>query len=110
MLTIYYEIHITLEPTYEGTAEAAIVRKASELHRFKVAELLMQRRKEDTPERSKYDTFMTGHRPSMEESIKDTISIVNWLHDHGIKVWRYKIEDVKVDSRTDDIFMLLDPK
>lgn len=67
----------------------------------------MQKRSSDTPERSMYDTFMTGHRTDKAQAIQDTIGFVKAIQKAGIKVWRYKIEDVTLDSRNNDTLELL---
>lgn len=98
---IYYEAHVTIEPIFDDrlTLAADIAKN----HKFKIANLLMQKRQMDLPERSMYDTFMTAHGQS-EEVIKDQIlSLIEDLKKNDFKVWRYKIEDVIVDSKFNDI-------
>ena len=73
-----------------------------------MAELLMQKRKDDTPERSRYDTFMTGHSQSLSDIKYRMICCIKELGVHGFKIWRYKIEDTILDSRSEDIFGLIE--
>ena len=110
MESLYFEIHITIEPIDRDSDEFKTLTTLSTMHSFKPAGLFMQKRKEDTPERSKYDTFVTGHRQTMHEAMNDMIFFIERLKTHGFKVWRYKIEDVKLDSRDNDILRLLDKK
>jgi hypothetical protein len=67
----------------------------------------MQKREEDTPEASTYDTFMTGHSISFDDLRGRTMLLVSSLQNHGFNVRRYKIEDTLVDSRHDDEFNIL---
>ncbi len=62
---MYYESHVTIEPVFGWELES--IEEIAKKHKFKVAKLLMQKRDEDTPERSKYDTFMTGHSISQDD-------------------------------------------
>lgn len=93
----YFETHVTIEPIFdERLKEAEEIAKRSN---FKIASLLMKKREADTEERSKYDTFMTGHGKSLDDMKARLTSIVNDLIAAGFKVWRYKIEDTVMDSR-----------
>jgi Holliday junction resolvasome RuvABC DNA-binding subunit len=103
-MSYYHEIHITIEPQFEERLEDA--KKLAKQFGFKVAELLMQKRKEDVPERSKYDTFLTGHKLNINDAIQSVIDVVQALEQNGYKVWRYKIEDVVIDSRNSDSLSL----
>lgn len=102
-----FECHVTISPVFD--AKLKLAEDLAKLHGFKVANLLMQRRKEDTPERSKNDTFMTGHDKSMSSIKVKMIDLIEDLQKHGFDVWRYKIEDIIVDSKFVDTFDLLDP-
>lgn len=103
---LYFECHITIEPIFEEdrTLAADIAAK----HGFRIAELLMQKRKTDTPERSMYDTFMTSHSQSLSDIKYRMICCINELRLYEFKVWRYKIEDTVLDSRSADVFNLID--
>ena len=102
----YYEAHVTIEPVFDDERERAAV--IAQKHGFKLAKLLMQKRATDAPERSKHDTFMTSHSVYLEDISSRTRSIVNDLMTSGFKVWRYKIEDILVDSKLSDSFSLFD--
>ncbi len=100
-----YECHVTINPVFGKDLE--IVKIIANTHKFKTANLLMQRREDDIPERSKNDTFITGHDSDYSSMKQRLLDIVNNLQSHGYKVWRYKIEEIVVDSKYDDSFNLL---
>lgn len=101
----YYESHITIEPVFDEDLDK--VTHIAESQRFKVAKLLMKKRAEDTEERSKYDTFMTGHSQEYNDLEERMKGCINTLISKGYKVWRYKIEHVVLDSREFDALELL---
>ncbi len=95
---LYYEAHITIEPVFgERLVEAKAI---CEEGAFRIAELLMRKRQEDTPERSKYDTFATSSGGNLLDIGIRTRDTVVALKLAGFKVWRYKIEDTLIDSRS----------
>lgn len=102
---LYFEGHVTIEPVFDERRElaASIALK----HKFKLADLLMKKREEDTEERSAKDTIMTGHGTSLLNMKFRTIRLVQELQRNNFKVWRYKIEDTILDSRHDDELHLL---
>jgi hypothetical protein len=102
---LYFESHVTIEPVFDARLEQAKILAAE--YKFRVADLLMKKREADTEERSAKDTFMTGHGQSLHDIENRTMRLVNELKDHGFKVWRYKIEDTVLDSRTKDVWNLL---
>lgn len=101
-----YETHITIEPVLDPVRLTDLKMLAAQ-HNFKVADLLLQRRHEDTPERSKYDTFMTGHASTMDGAQHMVRAMVMLLRTTGYTVWRYKIERIELDSRQHDSLGLL---
>ena len=103
---LYFEAHVTIEPIFDEKLVSAseIARK----HGFKIANLLMKKREEDTETRSKYDTFMTSHGMSLTFMKIRVKSLIQDLQAHDFKVWRYKIEDTVMDSRTNDELGLLE--
>lgn len=105
MNVLYYESHITIEPTDENGRED--IEKIAGQFNFKLAKLLMQKRSVDTPERSKYDTFCTGHGTDQQDILNRMKACIMWLKIHGFKVWRYKIECVIIDSRNEDSLNIL---
>lgn len=103
---LYFEAHVTIEPVFDDKLELA--GKIATKNKFKIASLLMKKRDADIPERSMYDTFMTGHSKSLSDINQRLTQLVIDLKNSGFKVWRYKVEDTVLDSRVDDCFNLLD--
>ncbi len=104
----YYEAHVTVEPVFEDRlAQFKIV---CHDYKFHVANLLMQKRKGDTEERSKNDAFCTGRGISYTDIKTRMLTLVDRLEKEGFKVWRYKIESTLLDSRYDDAERPLDKK
>lgn len=101
---LYYECHVTIEPLFDDLLEQASV--IAKKHKFKVADLLMKKRKSDTEERSKYDTFMSSRSDDYTDIKLRMISLISELKTNNIKLWRYKIEEVTIDSNIDDYFNL----
>lgn len=102
---IYFESHVTLDPVFDEK-----LRVAKELclhHGFRVAELLMQKRREDSPEKSKHDTFASSRDTSYSILRDRMVACINALKEAGYVVRRYKIEDVILDSRHQDELNLL---
>lgn len=102
----YYEAHVTIEPVFdERLAQAQVIARQ---HKFKVADLLMKKRERDSEERSKNDTFLTGHSKSYSDIQERVRAVVNQFKQEGFKVWRYKIEDTMLDSKFDDCLNILE--
>jgi len=97
---LYYEAHVTIEPVFDDRLDkfTAICKE----RKFRVADLVMQKRKEDTAERSKYDSFCTGHGPDGQELKTRMFSLLDDLKKEAYQIWRYKIEVVPLDSRYND--------
>lgn len=96
----YYEAHVTVEPVFEDRLE--LFKVICHDYKFRVASLLMQKRKGDTEERSKNDSFCTGRGISYTDTKRRMLALVARLEKEGFKVWRYKIESTLMDSRYDD--------
>lgn len=101
--SLYYECHITIDPVFEEEREKLQGLVSSQ--GFQLAKLLMQKRMEDTPERSKYDTFMTSHDKSFAAMLSRMKNAVFLLRENGYIVRRYKIENVILDSRIKEILI-----
>lgn len=106
MKSLYYECHVTIEPVFGERLEN--FQAVCETENFHVAKLLMQKRAEDTPERSAKDSFCTGHSQDYGDIYTRMINLIHRLQEHGFQVWRYKIEDCVLDSRKEDSLCLLD--
>lgn len=100
-----YEIHITIEPLLTDSERGRIT-QTIERTGFRLADLLMAKRPTDTPERSKFDTFITGHRDDLGEAYKAVRLVVDLIQRSGYKVWRYKVEEIILDSKHADTWGL----
>lgn len=96
----YYEAHVTIEPVF-GERREEFTKIARE-YGFHVAELLMQKRKKDSPIRSSKDAFCTGRSISSADLEDRMVELVRALKAARFQVWRYKIESTVLDSRYDD--------
>lgn len=96
----YYEAHVTIEPIFGKRLDE--FRAVCAEFGFHVATLLMQKRKKDSPKRSKNDSFCTGRSISYSDMETRMLRLVAALQAHGFQVWRYKIESTLLDSRYDD--------
>jgi hypothetical protein len=95
---IYYEAHVTLEPVFgERLDELTEIAKK---HKFRVAELLLKKRADATPERSAEDAFLTGRDVTYSGIYHSMIDVVNDLKRAGFAVWRAKIEAALLDTRS----------
>lgn len=93
----YFECHITIEPIFGKELEE--FKEICKPFNFKVANLLMQKDREATPERSDKDTFCTGHDKDYDNIHKRMMGLVKATQAAKFKVWRYKIEDVLLDVK-----------
>lgn len=97
---LYYECHITIDPVFESERDS--VKKLADVYGFRLAKLLMQKRKEDTPEQSKYDTFMTTHSRDYDDIHYRMACMMKTLTTRGYNVRRAKIEDTLFDTKHGD--------
>lgn len=104
-MTLYFECHITIEPVFDD--ELDHVKQIASRYKFRVADLLMKKDREATETRSEKDTFMTSHSQDLLDMKERMICAVKDLRVNGYKVWRYKIEDIVIDSRKDEVYKLL---
>lgn len=100
-MSLYYECYVTIEPVFDDKLE--LLKKLAEKSNFHVADLLMQKREEDTPERSKFDTFTTARNTKYDDLYLDMTIFIDCLMQAGFKIWRYKIEDAVLDSKYQDV-------
>jgi hypothetical protein len=102
---LYYEAHVTIEPVFDKLLDKAD--KLAREYKFRIADLLMQKRAEDTPTRSKHDTFMTGRHASYKVLESRMRNLIETLQADGFTVWRYKIEATVIDSKHVDALAVL---
>ncbi len=98
MNVLYYESHITIEPVFDEK-----LNRFSELclkYKFKAADLLLQKRKTDTPSRSSKDSFCTARGIDYEELKTRMENLATNLKKENYQVWRQKIEAVLYDVRS----------
>lgn len=105
---LYYESHITIEPCFDE--RLSYLKDICKKYSFKVADLLMKKRKEDTPERSAYDTFCTGRSKHFEDIASRMRNLLSELTNFRFKVYRYKIEGAYIDSKIDPSFYTIEEK
>lgn len=101
----YLEAHVTIEPVFDDRLEEA--KEIARLYKFKVADLLMKKRKTDSEVRSMHDTFMTGHSKNYEDIVDRVANLVQHLKNTGFQVWRAKIEDTLMDTKLEDTMGIL---
>ena len=105
LVQMKYEIHITIAPLLTDS-ERERVSQAIRGTGFKLADLLMAKRPTDTPERSKFDTFITGHRDDLGDAYQMVKHVVGLIQKAGYNVWRYKVEEIILDSKHADTWGL----
>lgn len=94
---LYYEAHVTIEPVFDERLH--LFRETAERYGFRVADLLLQKRKSDKPERSKRDSFCTARSNDFDKLKSWTECLMVDLKGLGFQVWRWKIEDTLIDVR-----------
>lgn len=100
-----FESHITVEPVFDDRLD--LFNELCKRHGFQVARLLLQKRKESSPTRSDKDSFCTGRDVDVEALIERMKSLIHDLSSNGFIIWRYKIEQIIVDSKQNDVYDLI---
>ena len=93
-----FEAHITIEPVFGDRFDK--FEKCCLPYKFRPAELLLQKQRDITPERSNKDSFCTGHSKYYADILDRTQRLVADLKLEGFQVWRHKIEGIVLDIRT----------
>ncbi|SRR6266849_3503544 len=101
----YFECHVTINPVYRNRLD--YFKEICKKYNFRVAELLMKKRSEDTPILSQYDSFCTGRSINYMELFDNMVDLITELKQNNFKVLRYKIENTLLDSRQNDFHELL---
>lgn len=96
---IGFEAHVTIEPVFGDRLDK--FEMLAGIVGFKVAKLLMQKSRAETPDRSNKDSFCTGHSADYESLECKVLSLVEVLQECGFSVWRYKIEAIVLDVKLD---------
>lgn len=96
-VALYYECHITLD----YVADTHDLLKLSHPEGFKLAQLRMDKISVRglTSEPS---TILTGHSHMRDNLVTRMRSMIQILKTNGFRTLRYKIEDISMDSRTND--------
>lgn len=108
IVDLYLESHVTLKPFLMDDPMLEKIDQVAAKYKFKRAKLLMQKGDQLIP--SSYDTFLTGHSKDTDDIEYRTVNLVKELLNIGVDVWRYKIENTLCNSRTSDIYCLLQDK
>jgi predicted nicotinamide N-methyase len=95
---MYYEAHITCEPTFDDEAHERFRQLCIEAH-AKPAALFLRGRSRDTLQRSDLDSFATIRTTDLDAMRERLEACVRHLQVNGVKVWRYKVEKTLVDSK-----------
>jgi hypothetical protein len=88
---LYFECHITLEPTEDNPLLLKVVARD---HGFRVAKFLMKKGETLEP-----DDFLTSRSQSYADLETRMYDCIESLKATGFKVTRYKIENTLLDSR-----------
>jgi hypothetical protein len=102
--TLYYEVHVTLDPISEQRVK--VLRSVADAFGYRIAKLIM--RKEggrDVPHTD--DMFLTTRGVEYGEVVDNMVSFIRALGASNFKVRRYKIEDTLIDSAQQDILNLI---
>jgi hypothetical protein len=94
---LYFECHVTVEPVFDDRLDD--LKRLAKPSRFKVADLLMRKRLADAPERSQFDTFLTGRGTDYADLQSRMESVINDCRANGYEVWRWKIENTLLDVK-----------
>jgi len=92
-----FEGHVTIEPVYDDDRDKAD--ELAKLYGFKLADLIMQKSRTATAERSDKDTFMTGHSVDFDSLSNRMANLGRELRSAGFSVWRFKIEEILLDEK-----------
>jgi hypothetical protein len=94
---LYFEAHVTLEPVFD--ARLGELKALAHNYGFRVADLLLQRSREATPERSDKDAFLTARGDSFVSLMTNTGDLLGALKAAQFKIWRVKLESALLDFR-----------
>lgn len=99
-----FEAHVTVEPLFNERRKQ--FEEICGRHGYKAANLVMIK-KEGAATPSNRDTFCTGYGDAVSDMKFVLRKFVPELRKAGIKVWRYKIEAIIVDSKFKDELALM---
>lgn len=93
----YFEVHVTVEPV-EGD-RLDLFKEVCSWSGFRVADLIMVKKRKVTEERSDRDQFCTGRFNFRDVAERTMYELLDNLEVNRFEVWRYKIEAVILDVR-----------
>ena len=101
---VMFECHITVDPILgDRIDDYTRLEFICNLNRFKIAKLYMTK----TGQVNDKDSFMTGHGDNYQELLVRMYKLIGDLLLAGYKIRRYKIEQILLDSRVNDIYNLI---
>jgi hypothetical protein len=103
-MAFYHECHVTVEVTDDVTCLDYVATMAR-VKGFKLAEVKSAQRSSEGPAGIAY--ILTGHDKQRDHLIERMRVLATALKEAGIKIGRYKIEDISLDSRVEDQYGLL---
>lgn len=84
-----------------------LLKEIAKKHKFKVDDLLMENENKIL-RKDQNGIFMTSHSQDFEDIKNRMIDIIFELNTKRFIIWRYKIENVVLDSKYKDTFNLLE--
>ena len=96
--SLYYEAHVTIDPVIDDELEK--FKELCKQHKFRVAELLMKKKKSKTGfVLNDHDQFCTGRDLDAKELCKRMFDLIKNLELNGFTVRRYKVENTLLDKK-----------
>jgi epoxyqueuosine reductase QueG len=100
-----YEAHVTVDPMFDKPKLKKKFETVCAIWKFKPAKLYM--RKDGREQANRNDAFATGHSNGYEDMQSRLRGLCGELKFVGIKIRRYKIERIELDSREGDVWGIL---
>lgn len=97
---------MTVDPLFNAPKLKRRFEAVCAIWKFKPAKLYM-RRAGSREETNKNDTFATGHSSTYDDMASRLQGLCGELIHIGVKVRRYKIERIELDSRQEDVWRLI---
>ena len=101
----YYECHITIEPVIGDRLKE--LQEAVKEYTFKVASLVMLKENGIDSSVPRKDCFMSAKNVDYNVLYENMILMLDYLKSNSYKIYRYKIENILMDSKIHDILHFL---